>query len=53
MNKLNDFDCNITGLDETKEYKSFILNRTDDIVGIPKDETLLDPVKTEEAIKKK
>ena len=47
-----DFTCNITGLDKTKEYKSFILNSTDDIVGIPKEETLLDPIKTAEAIEK-
>ena len=46
-----DFECNITGLNETQEYKSFKLYDSKDIAGIPEDEILLDPVKTEEAIK--
>ena len=46
-----DFSCNIT-LNETKKYKSFRLNHTNHVVGIPKNETLLNPVKTDEAIEK-
>ena len=46
-----DFSCNIT-LNDTQNYTSFVLNQTNDVVGIPKNETLLDPVKTQEAIEK-
>ena len=46
-----DFSCNIT-LNETLNYTSFVLNHTNNVVGIPKDETLLNPVKTYEAIEK-
>ena len=47
-----DFSCNISGLDKSKKYKSFILNYSDDFSGIPKNKTLLDPIKTAEAIEK-
>ena len=47
-----DFSCKIPEL-KKKKYKSFILNNSTDIVGIPRNETLLDPVKTAEAIQKK
>ena len=46
-----DFICEITGLDPNKNYKSLELNSSDFIVGIPNNKTLLDPVKTDEAIK--
>ena len=47
-----DFSCKITGLKNENEYMSFIMNNSDDIGDIPKNETLLNPVKTSEAIKK-
>ena len=45
-----DFKCTISDLDKTKEYKSFEISDSDDIAGIPENKTLLDPVKTAEAI---
>ena len=45
-----DFSCKIPDLDETKTYESFELYDSEDIVGIPDDEVLLNPVKTQEAI---
>ena len=45
-----DFSCNITGLDNDKQYQSFEIYDSEDIVGIPENKTLLDPVKTEQAI---
>ena len=45
-----DFDYNITGLDNDKQYQSFEINDSEEIVGIPENKTLLDPVKTEQAI---
>ncbi len=48
-----DFTCKIAGLDKTKVYKSFELSQSDFIVGIPAKKSLLDPVKTAEAIEKK
>ena len=49
--KQGNFKCNLEGIDETQEYTSLRLNSTDDITGVPEDETLLNPVLTEEAIK--
>ena len=46
-----DFKCSIADLEEEKYY-SIRLNSSDDITGIPTDETLLDPVLTQEAIEK-
>ena len=45
-----DFNCKITGL--KNEYMSLIMNNSDDIGDIPKEETLLNPIKTAEAIEK-
>ena len=45
-----DFSCVITQLDESKSYSSFKLGHSDNLEGIPSDETLLDPVKTQKAI---
>ena len=45
-----DYTCNITGLDTTKNYSSFEFNKSDLIVGIPENKTLLDPNKTDELI---
>ena len=45
-----DFSCKIDGLD--KQYVTFLLNNSDELVGIPKEETLINPVKTADAIKK-
>ena len=45
-----DFNCNITGLDNDKQYQSFEIYDSEEIVGIPENKTLLDPVKTEQAI---
>ena len=45
-----DFSCKIPDLDETKTYESFELYDSEFIVGIPDDEVLLNPVKTQEAI---
>jgi len=45
------FSCSISGLE--KEYTSLEINYSDEIAGIPDDDVLLDPVKTEEAIKNK
>ena len=47
----DDFECNITGLNEAQEYKSFKLYDSENIAGIPEDEILLNPVKIEETIK--
>ena len=49
--KQAEFDCKIVELDQGKEYKSFEIHKSEQIAGIPEDETLLDPVKTAEAIK--
>ncbi|MBR4634367.1 hypothetical protein IKO50_05510, partial [bacterium] len=45
-----DFSCKISDLDETKTYVYFELYDSEFIVGIPDDEVLLNPVKTQEAI---
>ena len=45
-----DFECTLSGLEE--EYYSLRLNSSDYIVGIPDDETLLNPVLTAEAIER-
>ena len=45
-----DFSCKIPDLDETKTYISFEFYDSEFIVGIPDDEVLLNPVKTQEAI---
>ena len=47
-----DFNCELDEFDSTKTYKSFELSHTDFIAGVPEDKTLLDPVKTAEAIEK-
>lgn len=45
------FKCSLSGLDESQGYTSLRLNSSDDVAGIPfDDETLLNPVLTEEAI---
>lgn len=44
------FGCSVSGLE--KEYSSIEISYSDEIAGIPDDDTLLDPVKTEEAIQK-
>ena len=49
--KQGSFQCKLEGIDETQEYTSLRLNSTDNITGVPEDETLLNPVLTEEAIK--
>ena len=46
-----DFKCKIANLDKTKEYKSFELSSSEFLAGIPDDKTLLDPVKTAQAVK--
>ena len=45
-----DFSCKIPDLDETKTYEYFELYDSEDIAGIPDEEVLLNPVKTQEAI---
>ena len=45
-----DFSCKITGL--KNEYISLIINNSEDIADIPKEETLINPIKTAEAIEK-
>ena len=45
-----DFKCTLSGLEE--EYYSLRLNSSDNIAGIPDDETLLNPVLTAEAIER-
>jgi len=45
-----DFKCTLSGLKE--EYYSWRLNSSDNIVGIPDNETLLNPVLTAEAIER-
>jgi hypothetical protein len=47
-----DFNCELDEFDSTKTYKSFELSHTDYVAGVPEDKTLLDPVKTAEAIEK-
>ena len=46
-----DFNSEIEDFDKTKEYESFELYNSEDIAGIPEYEILINPVKTEEAIK--
>ena len=46
------FDCVITELVEGTTYSSFELVSSDDLAGIPDDETLLDIAKTDAAIKR-
>ena len=48
--KASDIYCKIVDLDDGKEYKSFEIHDSEQIAGIPEDKTLLDPVKTAEAI---
>ena len=43
-----DFSCQLNGL--TGTYTSFILSYSDNVAGIPKEEILLNPIKTNEAI---
>ena len=45
-----DYTCNIAGLDISKNYSSFEFNKSDLIVSIPENKTLLDPNKTDELI---
>ena len=45
-----DFKCSIEGFEDI--YYSFRFNSSDDIAGIPTDETLLDPMLTKEAIER-
>jgi len=45
------YKCTISGIDNIGQYTSLRLNRSDDITGIPEDETLLNPVLTDQAIK--
>ena len=44
------FNCNIENIN--KEYSSFVLNSSDDIMGIPDDDVLLNPLLTDAAISK-
>lgn len=45
------YKCELSGLDQAEEYTSIRLNSSEEIAGIPTDdETLLNPVLTEEAI---
>ena len=46
-----EYTCTIANLDDTKEFISLELSSSEDIAGIPEDKILLDPVKTEKAIK--
>ena len=45
-----DFSCSTIEFEQTKVYKSFIVSYSDDFVGIPDEEILLDPIVTAEAI---
>ena len=44
------YECKLEGLDQSKGYTSLRLSSSADIVGIPDDETLLNPVLTQQAI---
>ena len=46
-----EYTCTIANLDDKKEFISLELSSSEDIAGIPEDKILLDPVKTEKAIK--
>ena len=46
-----DFNCSISNLNENQKYLSFEIYGSEEIAGIPEDKTLLDPIKTEQAIK--
>ena len=48
-----DFKCTIEDLELDKEYYSLRFNSSDDVSGVPDDETLLDPVLTKNSIEKK
>ena len=48
--KQADYQCLLPGLNITEGYTSIRLNTSEDIVGIPDDETLLNPYLTDEAI---
>ena len=44
------YECKLEGLDQSKGYTSLRLSSSANIVGIPDDETLLNPVLTQQAI---
>ena len=47
-----EYDCELSGLNESEGYTSLRLNSSDDVAGIPTDDdVLLNPVLTEESIK--
>ena len=48
-----DFSCEVSGFETTNTITSFVLSHSDEVAGIPHEEILLDPVKTDKAIKDK
>ena len=46
-----DFSCSISNLNENQNYQSFEIYASEEIAGIPTDKTLLDPIKTAQAIR--